>query len=107
MSESPDTPAAEPARDPAEVIATAVLATPGVEALHPGAFGEVATYLPGRRVVGVRLRDPGCEVHVTLAWGAPVLATSDSVRAAVAALVTGGPIDVVVEDVANPAAGSA
>ena len=107
MNESPDTPApaAEPAPDPAEVIAAAVLATQGVEALHPGAFGEVATYLPGRRVVGVRLRDPGCEVHVTLAWGAPVLATSDSVRAAVAALGTGGPIDVVVEDVADPTPG--
>ena len=41
----------------ADSIAAAVLAVPGVAALHPGMFGEVGTYLPGRRVTGVRITD--------------------------------------------------
>lgn len=86
----------------ADVIATAVLGTPGVQGLHPGAFGEVATYLPGRRVTGVRVLDDSCEVHVTLRWGAPFADTSAAVRDAIRPLTT-GPIDVVVEDVASPA----
>ena len=45
------------AQDPAlaEAVAAAVLAHPGVARLSGGAFGTVASYLPGRRVVGVRL----------------------------------------------------
>ncbi len=34
------------AEDISERIVAAVLATPGVAAMHGGAFGEVATYLP-------------------------------------------------------------
>lgn len=94
--EQPDQPAEQ-----ADVIATAVLGTPGVHALHPGAFGEVATYLPGRRVTGVRVLDDGCEVHITLSWGAPVVDTSAAVRVALRPLTT-GTVDVVVEDVADP-----
>jgi hypothetical protein len=54
------------------------------------------------------MREPGCAVHVVLDWGAPVGATSDAVRAAVRAHVS-GPVDVTVEDIAPPpaAAGSA
>jgi len=94
--------------EPADVIAAAVRAVPGVHDLHAGVVGEVATYLPGRRVNGVRMREPGCAVHVVLDWGAPDGATSDAVRAAVRAHVS-GPVDVTVEDIAPPpaAAGSA
>lgn len=83
-------------------IAQAVVAVPGVHDLHAGVLGEVATYLPGRRVNGVRMREPGCEVHVVLDWGVPIAVTSDLVRQAVRALVP-GPVDVTVEDVAPPA----
>lgn len=82
----------------ADQVAAAVLAVPGVAGLHTGAFGEVATYLPGRRVDGVRVRADRCEVHLVLSWGSPVLATADRVRAAVAPLV-GTVVDVSVEDV--------
>ncbi len=85
----------------AELIARAVLAVPGVHELHAGVLGEVATYLPGRRVNGIRLRRTGCDVHVTLDWGAPVGRTSDQVRTAVRPLVS-GPIDVTVEDITPP-----
>jgi len=83
----------------ADAVATSVRAVPGVADLHPGTFGEVATYLAGRRVSGVRLGPDGsAEVHVVVRMGVPVLATADLVRAAVAAVVP-GPVDVAVQDV--------
>ena len=84
-----------------DVIAQTVLATPGVQALHSGSFGEVATYLPGRRVAGVRTLDDGYDIHVVTAWGHPVMATADAVRHAVQR-VAPGRVDVTVEDVATP-----
>lgn len=92
--------AAKPAL--AELVSERVLTVPGVHELHPGVMGEVGTYLPGRRVPGVRLTQDGYEVHVVLDWAAPVAGTTDAVRTAVRTLVD-GPVDVVVEDVAGPA----
>lgn len=85
----------------ADRVAAAVRAVPGVADLQTGTFGEVATYLPGRRVAGIRVLDDVAEVHVVLTWGAPVLATADRVRAAVSRLVT-TPVDVSIEDVVDP-----
>jgi len=88
----------------ADRVVAAVRAVPGVADLHAGPFGEVATYLRGRRVAGVQLRGDRCAVHVVVFWGAPVLATADLVVAAVRPLV-GGVVDVTVEDVV-PVAGT-
>ena len=82
----------------ADDVAAAVLAVPGVSGLHGGAFGEVGTYLPGRRVTGIRLGDDLSQVHITVAMHTRVLAVVGQVREAVAGLV-GGPVEVVVEDV--------
>lgn len=84
--------------DLADRVATAVRTVPGVADLHTGAFGEVGTYLPGRRVDGVQIRADHCAVHVVLYWGSPVLETADRVRSEVAQLV-GRRVDVTVEDV--------
>lgn len=84
--------------DLADRVAAAVRAVPGVADLHTGAFGEVATYLPGRRVEGVQIRTDLCAVHVALYWGVPVLETADRVRTAVWPLV-GTRVDVTIEDV--------
>lgn len=92
--------------DPASVadtVADVVRAVPGVADLHPGMFGEVATYLPGRRVVGVRVTDAAVDVHVTVSADAPVRPTAAAVRASVAAILPDHVVDVTVEDVApNP-----
>lgn len=97
---------ARPAPDLSEVVAAAVLAVPGVADLHAGSFGQVASYLPGRSVTGVRIRPDVTDIHVTLFWGAPVLATADQVRAAVRPLVDGvsARVDVTVDDVVQSAA---
>lgn len=84
--------------DQADTVAAAVLGVPGVVALHGGTFGEVGTYLPGRKVDGVRIRDDVTEVHVVLTWGVDVRETAGAVRSAVQPL-TGTPVDVCVEDV--------
>ena len=39
-----------------DAIARAVTDVEGVADLHGGVLGEVATYLPGRRVPGIRLQ---------------------------------------------------
>jgi hypothetical protein len=87
--------------DRVDAVATAVRAVPGVHDLHGGGPVQVATYLPGRRVLGVRLLEPGAEVHVTLDWDAPLAETAGRVREAVRPL-TGRPVHVHVEDVTSP-----
>lgn len=64
-------------------------------------MGEIATYLPGDRVNGVRLGDDQTEVHIVVGHGHPVLDVADSVRRSVQA-VRGGAVHVTVEDVAGP-----
>lgn len=104
MTQPVGQPETQPAAELADLVAAAARGVPGVADLHTGAFGEVATYLPGRRVDGVRLRDDVTEVHLVLRWGAPVLATADAVRATIVALVPGR-VDVAVQDVVDPDAG--
>ncbi|WP_240945368.1 hypothetical protein [Rhodococcus sp. HNM0569] len=83
-------------------VAAAVLAVPGVAALHGGEFGEVATYLPGRRVTGIVLGDDACRVHVTVHYPVDAVATADAVRDAVARLVGAVPIEITIGDVETP-----
>ncbi|NAZ85570.1 hypothetical protein, partial [Kineococcus indalonis] len=87
----------------ADEVAALVRAVPGVVALHAGRFGEVATYLPGRRVTGVKLGEQVVEVHVVVELGAPLRAVAEAVHTAVAAVVS-VPVRVFVEDLAAPAA---
>jgi hypothetical protein len=87
----------------ADTVAGIARTVAGVAGLHPGMFGEVATYLPGRRVTGVRISDDRIDVHISVLRDAAVRETAAAVRAAVAAAVPGRPVDVTVEDiVAHP-----
>jgi hypothetical protein len=89
----------EPVATTVDDIAALVLAVPGVVGLHAGRFGEVATYLPGRRVSGIKLGDETVEIHVVVAAHAPIRATAQLIHAAVATLVA-TPVHVYIEDVA-------
>ncbi len=84
----------------ADTVAELVRAVPGVADLHPGMFGEVGTYLPGRRVPGIRFGDDSIAVHITVLEGAAVRDTAAAVRAAVAREWPGVAVHVTVEDVA-------
>ncbi|WP_328291264.1 hypothetical protein OG218_00585 [Kineococcus sp. NBC_00420] len=90
-----------PVVETADQVAALVLAVPGVVELHPGRFGEVATYLPGRRVAGVKLRDDVVEVHVVAAFDTPLRAVAQQIHAVVAAVVT-APVQVFIEDLTAP-----
>ncbi|MDG3009079.1 Asp23/Gls24 family envelope stress response protein [Rhodococcus sp. D2-41] len=82
-------------------IAAAALAVPGVAELHGGAFGEIATYLPGERVVGVTVGDAGARVHITVYSDQDVREVAAAVRRDVEA-ATGLKAVVTVEDVIHP-----
>ena len=86
--------------EPADAVAAIATATPGVAGLHPGMFGEVGTYLPGRRVAGVRVADDAIDVHITVWEDAAVRETAAAVRAAVSRAWPGVPVTVTVEDLA-------
>jgi hypothetical protein len=82
----------------AERVAEAALACPDVLALSGGTVGEVATYLPGRRVTGVRLRDTVVEVHVVGRYGPPMDEIGAQVRAAVTPFVGDRTLAVTIDD---------
>jgi hypothetical protein len=92
------------AQDPAlaDAVAAAVLAHPGVVRLSGGAFGTVASYLPGRRVVGVRLplrdTDP-VQIAVVARMGVALPRLAEDLGAAVVAVVGPVAVDVTVADV--------
>ncbi len=83
----------------ADTVAAAVLGCRGVADLSGGTFGEVATYLPGRRVAGVRYTPHGLEVHVVAVYGDPLPEIADRVRRLLRLLVVDLPVDVVVDDI--------
>ncbi len=82
----------------AQQVAAAAQAVPGVTGLHAGVFGEVATYLPGSRVSGVRMSDDSGEVHIIVDINHDLRAVADDVVTA-ASQAAGVPVSVVVEDV--------
>lgn len=91
-----------PGRGPlSQRVADAVLAHPDVVRLSGGTFGAIATYLPGRRLVGVVLGEgeEPTRIGVVLRLGAPVHATAAALRRLVAAETGARRVDVVVADV--------
>jgi hypothetical protein len=85
----------------ADAVAAAARGCPAVDGLCPGAWGGVVTYLPGRRVPGVRLADDHLVISVRSRWGVPASEVARQVRAAVAALAGPRRIDVVVADMSD------
>ncbi len=86
-----------------DAIAAATLACPAVAGLLEGGPQAVATYLPGRRVVGVRVENGRVLVSVLLASGFSVRLLDAQVRSALAPLVVGRDVDVYVADVQTAA----
>ena len=63
-------------------VAAAVLGHPSVLRLDGGPFGSIASYLPGRRVWGVRLGDP-VEIAVVVSLGTPFAEIAEGIAARV------------------------
>ena len=84
---------------PEEALAAAVAGCRDVAALSGGPFGEVATYLAGRRIEGVRLLVDRIEVHVIARWGTLLPSVAEQVRYACAPFAGGRRVDVTIDDV--------
>lgn len=89
-----------PAPPDPDALVAAVLACPYVAAMSGGVLGEVATYLPGRRVRGIRTRPDEVEVHVVGVFGPSVSEIVSQVWTAVQPLVRGHALSVHVDDLA-------
>ncbi len=88
-----------------DAVAAAVRACPAVDDLDGDAReASVTTYLPGRRLSGLRLADEALTVSVRSWWGVPVRQVAAEIQLAVGPLVGGRVVDVVVADL-TPAPG--
>lgn len=86
----------------AERVAAAVMRCPSVARLSGGTVGEVATYLPGRRVTGVVIREPpsGPEVsvHVVGRYGPTMRQISREIDSAVHSVLPGHRVHLTIDD---------
>jgi hypothetical protein len=85
-----------------DVVAATVRTCPGVDELYGGRPGGIATYLPGRRVDGVRVDRYAIEVQVRARWGATAMDIAAQIRDVLATNAAGRRIDVTVADVSDP-----
>ena len=99
---TPDDPVSAGLAVLAERVMQAAASCPAVAGLSGGPYGTVATYLPGRTVLGVAERAGEVEVCVTVWYGLPLAAAARQVRDAVAAAVPGHTVNVIIGDVATP-----
>jgi hypothetical protein len=88
----------------AERVAAAVSAHPAVAGLHGGLHGTVTTYLPGRKLVGVRIGegDEPVEVAVVLRPDRPIPDVVRALRREVSGLCGGAAVDITVADIVLP-----
>lgn len=85
-----------------DAVAAAVRSCPAVDDLDSGLPGGAVTYLPGRRVPGIRIGADRIEVHVRAVWNQPVGRVADQIRQSLASLAGGRPVDVTLTDIAEP-----
>ena len=90
----------------AEHVAALALGCAGVAALWPGMFGEIATYLPGRRVPGVRVGPGSAEIHLVARYrvdgrDVSLVELAEAVRRTVVAGASAQVVDVYIDDVSE------
>jgi uncharacterized alkaline shock family protein YloU len=86
----------------ADQIVSAATSVPDVAGLTQPPGNPVATYLPGRTVAGVAVRAGEVEVSVVARFGRPLPQIAEQVRKAVAPLVPGRVVHVVIADITSP-----
>lgn len=91
----------DPETDP-DRIQTAVLSVPAVVALHGGAYEEIATYLPSRRIAGIRADTEHVEVHVMTRYGTPLVLIGAQIREALHPVLGERTLTIAVDDILLP-----
>lgn len=84
-----------------DALVRAVRASRGVDDLDGGAAGSAATYLPGRRIPGLRIEPARVTVQIRATGDVPFVDVAAGIRAALAPLVAGRTVDVFVSDIAD------
>ena len=85
-----------------DAVAAAVLGCAGVAGLDSGRFGEVASYLPGRKVPGVVVSGGRVTVQIRSRWAVPVPDLAALLTVVLAPLTGSRPVDVVIADIDDP-----
>jgi hypothetical protein len=86
----------------ARAVASAVETCADVAELSGGAVAEVATYLPGERVLGVRETADGIEIHIVARWGRPLPQIAEQVQRVVQSVTGPARVCVVIDDIEDP-----
>jgi hypothetical protein len=85
-----------------DAVAHAARACAGVSDLYSGRFGEIGSYLPGRRVGGVQVAPNSVTVQVRSRWGVPASDLLRQISAVIAPIIGARYVEVVVADVDDP-----
>ena len=85
-----------------EAVAAAAAGCPGVSGLDGGRFGEMASYLPGRQVPGVAVREDSVLIQVRSRWGVRAAELLGQVTAAVSPFTGYRRVELVIGDIDDP-----
>jgi hypothetical protein len=85
-----------------DAVAAAVLSCAGVAGLDGGRYGEVTSYLPGRKVPGVVVSDGRVRVQIRSRWGVPAPGLAARITAVLAPLSGRRPVDVMIAAIDGP-----
>ena len=85
-----------------DAVASAVLACPGVSDLTDGRFGDATSYLPGRRLTGVAVREDTLRISVRAKWGVTASDLLDQITLAVTPIGSDRRIEVVIAEIDDP-----
>jgi hypothetical protein len=85
-----------------DAVAAAVLRCAGVAGLDGGRFGEVASYLPGRKLEGIVVTGGRVKVQIRARWAVPVPELAALIKTILMPLTGHRPVDVAVADIDDP-----
>lgn len=85
-----------------DAVAATVRACRFVADLAAGRPGSPATYLPGRRVIGIAVYETQVRIQVRSCWGTPMQVVAAEVESAVRPLIGDRAVEVTIADIADP-----
>ena len=85
-----------------DAVASAVRACPGVSDLTDGRFGDGTSYLPGRRLTGVAVREDTLRISVRARWGVSAGDLLDQISLTLTPIVSDRRIEVVIAEIDDP-----
>jgi hypothetical protein len=85
-----------------DAVASAVQACPGVSDLTDGRFGDATSYLPGRRLTGVAVREDSLRISVRARWGVTASDLLDQITLALTPIGSDRRIEVVIAEIDDP-----